>query len=248
MGNLDYPLAYAWQKNQGKYSEDFARKILNFEKIQKLKFNTVLDICCGSGNLLKVLQNENKRCFGTEIENDFVDFNKQEYPNIGFYRADSILDIDNFKKFDLITLTNRMINNLSSPSEISVLFERVYKHLNNGGVFIFDFYTKNQLKNWKETTKSSRDGIDQITQVETDYSTTIKNTFYIKNNTTNEGLTKYKKAEITEVKNHFNSEEIPSLIKKAQFRYLITANENFSPIANSNLSKTAYFIAIKRED
>ena len=37
MGNLDYPLAYGWHKIQGKYSEDLARKILNFEKIQKLK-------------------------------------------------------------------------------------------------------------------------------------------------------------------------------------------------------------------
>ena len=54
MSKVENSLAYAWYNLQGKYSEDLARKIINFERIQKLKLTTVLDICCGSSNLLKV--------------------------------------------------------------------------------------------------------------------------------------------------------------------------------------------------
>ena len=64
MSKVENSLAYAWYNLQGKYSEDLARKIINFERIQKLKLTTVLDICCGSSNLLKVMLDENKRCFG----------------------------------------------------------------------------------------------------------------------------------------------------------------------------------------
>ena len=249
MNNTDNSLAYAWHKVQGKYSEDLAYKIINFERIQKLRLTNVLDICCGSSNLLKIMLNENKRCFGTEINDEFMEFNKKEFPSVGYYKAESILDIDKFKKFDLITLTNRMVNNIENLNDLGRFFELVYNHLSNGGVFIFDFYTKNQLKEWDETKQTISDNIELITNVKTNGNTsTITNTFYAKNGVTEDGQPKYYKSEIKDVKHHYNNETISTLIKKAKFRYLISTNENFSPIPNINSSKTAYFIAIKRED
>lgn len=246
MNKLNHPLAYAWQETQGKYSEELAKKILNFEKIQKLKFNSVLDICCGSANLLKIIQSANKRCFGTEIDSEFIEYNKQNFPTMGFYKSENILDIDKFKNFDLITMTGRALNNLSGSYELGQFFELVYKHLNDGGVFIFDFYTANQLKNWNQVIKNQTQNVDQITTVSTDTSSVMTHNFYIK--TPNNGSElEYKKVSFTETKNYFNSEEVSSLIKRAKFRYLITTDENFSPIPNVSTSKTAYIIAIKRE-
>ena len=134
------PLATAWNESQGLYSEELANKIINFEKRQKLRFKNVLDICCGSGNLLKIMNANEKNCYATEISDDFVTYNKENNPFINIKKVDNILDFDNIKTFDLITCTNKVINNLNNISLWSNFFNTVYKNLNNGGVFIFDFY------------------------------------------------------------------------------------------------------------
>ena len=65
--NFNKAFAIAWSENQGGYSENIAKKTINFAKVQGLKINSVLDICCGSANFLKVMSDYGKKCTGTEI-------------------------------------------------------------------------------------------------------------------------------------------------------------------------------------
>ncbi|MBQ8424663.1 MAG: methyltransferase domain-containing protein [Clostridia bacterium] len=239
------PLATAWNEFQGSYSEELANKIINFEKRQKLRFRSVLDICCGSGNLLKVMNANEKKCYATEILDDFVTYNQQNNPFINIKKVNNILGFDNIKTFDLITCTNKVINNLNDISLWSNFFNLVYKNLNNGGVFIFDYYTENQLNNWNKTTHKETDTFDHVRNVistNNPLSSTINDVFYLK-----KPDNKYKRINNIETKYGFRNEVILNEIKSAQFRYLIPVDANLKPIPSLNDSKIAYIIAIKRE-
>jgi len=243
--NTNTPLATAWNEAYGKYSEDLANKIINFEKKQKLKFKSVLDICCGSGNLLKIMHANGKNCYGTETIDDFVEYNYKNHPDFTIKKSNTILDFDNIRHFDLITCTNNILNNLTNLKLWKDFFDKVYANLNNGGVFIFDFYTQKALSNWNSTSFKETENYDIINIVkseENDNKSTISNIFFVKNSSS-----KYKKAEHTEVKYALNSDSIKEEITKSKFRYLIPVDANLKPISSFNDTKIAYIIAIKRE-
>lgn len=243
-------LGSVWNEAQGSYSEELANKIINFESRQRLRFRSVLDICCGSGNLLRVMQNNGKICYGTETIDDFIDYNKQINPEISIIKTNTILDFDKIKTFDLITCTNKVINNLSDISYWREFFDLVYNNLNNGGVFVFDFFTENKLDGWNETTHKETDTYDRIRTVSTKFDgspiSEIKDVYYLKT-TNSEDKTKYKRVEYSDKKYAFKNENIIKEITNAKFRYLIPVDANLKPIQNLNYSKTAYIIAIKRE-
>ena len=250
MSDFNENLPLAWHKSQNQYYENLARKILNFERIQKIKLNSVLDICCASSDFLKVFYNEGKRCFGTEVDENFYNYSKNQYPSIPYYKAYSISDIDSFKNFDLITILNRKINDFSSISELSRFFKLVYKHLNNGGIFIFDMYTASKLNNCNESMQTESEDLDFVMTIKTnkdDKYSTISNLFYLKDKINDDGIIEYKKSELNATKYHFSKDEIYNEIKNANFRYFVATNENLSPVANSESLETAYFMAIKRE-
>ena len=64
--NFDKAFAIAWNENQGDYSQNLAKKVLKFIKLQDLKVDTVLDICCGSANFLNEMSNNGKDCTGSQ--------------------------------------------------------------------------------------------------------------------------------------------------------------------------------------
>ena len=72
--NFDKAFAIAWSENQGSYSEDIAKKTLNFVKLQGLRVNSVPDICCGSANFLAEMRVHGKKCTGTEILDSYMFF------------------------------------------------------------------------------------------------------------------------------------------------------------------------------
>lgn len=242
---LKAPLATAWNKSEGQYSEDLAKKILNFETRQKLKFRNVLDICCGSGNLLNIMSENGKKCYGTEVLEDFIIYNQTQNSNINILNSNSILDFDNIRTFDLITCTNKVINNLSDVSLWRELFDKVYKNLNNGGVFIFDFYTQKRLSNWNETTHNEYEDYDHIKVIKSaENKTTITDTYYLKSPDDDKKL---KKVELSETKYAIKNEMILNEIKASKYRYLIPVDINLKPIHSLNDLDVGYIIAIKRE-
>ena len=77
--NFDKAFAIAWNENQGTYSQNLAKKILKFIKLQDLKVQSVLDICCGSANFLSEIKSNGMSCTGTEILDSYVEYNKSKY-------------------------------------------------------------------------------------------------------------------------------------------------------------------------
>lgn len=262
--SFDKAFAMAWNENQGSYSQNLAKKILKFIKLQDLKVETVLDICCGSANFLSEMSANGKICTGTEILDSYVEYNKVKYPNIKFFKTSKVDDLENLGKFDLISCNHDVVNMLSTLDEWGEFFKNVYKHLNNGGLFIFDYYTKRKLKDWNETFFDSNEKIDYIKNVVCDgvAKTSISNIYYInlvtKNQDTNlpaydreyninDYDSKFKKAEDTMVEYYFENQDILNKIKQAGYRYLITTDGNLSPISMIEDVNRMHIIAIKHE-
>lgn len=262
--NFDKAFAIAWSENQGSYSEDIAKKTLNFIKLQGLKVNSVLDICCGSANFLSEMQANGKECTGTEILDSYVEYNKQKFPNMSFVKSENILDFDSVGTFDLITCNHDVINMLPTLEDWGTFFKKAYAHLNNGGLLIFDYYTKRKLQDWNEVTYDESDKLDYVRNVESDgiKSTSISNIYYINLNqgkqdqhisaidreySLNNYNNKYKKTEDTTVEYYFENEDILDQIKKSGYRYLITTDANFSPVSGLADMNRLHVIAIKRE-
>ena len=262
--NFDKAFAIAWNENQGNYSQNLAKKVLKFIKLQDLKVDTVLDICCGSANFLNEMKANGKMCTGTEILDSYVEYNKSKYPNIHFLRTNQINDLDNIGTFDLITCNHDVVNMLPTLDEWGAFFKNVYSHLNNGGLFIFDYYTKRKLKDWNETFFDGNDKIDYVKHVVCDgvEKTSISNIYYINlvNKTKDTSISsfdreyelndyesKYKKAEDTMVEYYFENKDILNKIKQAGYRYLITTDGNLSPISMIEDVNRMHIIAIKHE-
>ncbi len=261
--NFDKAFAIAWSENQGNYSEDIAKKTLNFLKLQGLNANSVLDICCGSGNFLYEMSKNGKQCTGTEILDSYVAYDQSKYPNIKFIKTDSIMDFDNLGSFDLITCNHDVVNMLPTIEDWGKFFGLVYKHLNNGGIFIFDYYTKRKLQDWNETIFDENEKLDYVKNIISEGNkTTISNIYYININPTKSNLdvsavdreyslnnynNKYKKTQDVVEEFYFENDAIINKIKGAGYRYLITTDANFTPVSGINDMNRLHVIAIKRE-
>lgn len=262
--SFDKAFAMAWNENQGGYSQNLAKKLLKFIKLQDLKVESVLDICCGSANFLNEMHNSGKTCVGTEILDSYVEYNKSKYPDMEFHKTETITDIDRLGKFDLISCNHDVVNMLPSLEDWGNFFKKVYSHLNNGGLFVFDYYTKRKLKDWNETFTDSNGKIDYVKSVICDgiSKTSISNIYYINivNKAKNEDISafdrtyemndsesRFKKAEDTQVEYYFDNKDILNKIKEAGYRYLITTDANLSPISMIEDVNRMHIIAIKHE-
>lgn len=262
--NFSEAFAIAWSENQGNYSATLAKKVLNFIKLQNLKVKTVLDVCCGSANFLEYMKDNGLECTGTEFLDSYIEYDKAKFPEMTFIKTEGILDFDNLGTFDLITCNHDVVNMLPTLEDWGEFFKRAYRHLNNGGILIFDYYTKRKLKDWNEVSYDENDKLDYVRNVVSDgeSSTSISNIYYINLNqnqkdtsvsavdrdySLNNYNNKYKKTEDTTVEYFFENNDILEEIKKAGYRYLITTDANFSPVSGLSDMNRLHVIAIKRE-
>lgn len=258
--NFNKAFAIAWNENQGNYSENIAKKTLQFAKNQGLKINSVLDICCGSANFLREMAANGKTCTGTEILDSYVEYDKAKFKDIEFIKTETILDFDNLGTYDLISCNHDMINTIPTLEQWEEMFKKVYDHLNNGGIFIFDFYTKRKLKDWNEVTFDENIKLDYVRNVVSDgkSKTTISNIYYININPKEESYidkkydfndheTQYKRTEDTLDEYYFENDDILNAIKRSGYRYLITTDANFAPVSGISDMNRMHIIAIKRE-
>ena len=266
MENLTKAYADAWNENQGSYSESLAKKLANFIKLQRLDVSSALDICCGSANFLNELQRYGISCTGTEILDSYIDYNKEKFPNIRFIKTENILDFDSIdRKFDLISCNHDVINMLPTLDDWNTFFKNAYKHLTNGGILLFDYYSKKKLEGWNEVIYDESEKLDFIRDIKaSETSTLISNIFYTNINydpeanknvsasdreyAFNDYNKKFKKNEYQTVEYFFENEEILNLIKQNGYRYLITTDGSLSPSSNIADMNRVHIIAIKREN
>jgi len=136
---------------------DFLEKI--FKKYSKFQIRNILDLGCGTGNHCNILTNRGYYTIGIDSSEGMIEVAKSKnILNAEFFLG----DMKNFelnKKFDSVISMYAAIGYLNKNKEIESLLQSVKKHLNFGGLFIFDCW--NGLCVMKEGPSSRRKEVEK---------------------------------------------------------------------------------------
>ncbi|MFA6306678.1 MAG: class I SAM-dependent methyltransferase [Patescibacteria group bacterium] len=128
--------------------------------IGKTKGSRMLDLGCGTGNLLKYYSSKNET-YGIDGSPEMIKIAEAKDKNT-YYSVGDIRNFKNNKKFDLITCTFDVINHLPTLKDWERLFKMAAACLSAGGIFIFDFNTIEGFKNYGGRTIFKKIGRDYI--------------------------------------------------------------------------------------
>lgn len=117
------------------------------EYINAKDYHTVLELASGSGVLAGILKKQGKEVTASDISKEMKEGATNNFD--GEYLILNMIDFDLHKKYDLILCVCDSINYLYDE-ELEQMFKSVYKHLNDGGRFIFDMHNPKRLKEFDE--------------------------------------------------------------------------------------------------
>lgn len=117
------------------------------EYINAKDYHTVLELASGSGVLAGILKKQGKEVTASDISKEMKEVATNNFD--GEYLILNMIDFDLYKKYDLILCVCDSINYLYEE-ELEQMFKSVYKHLNDGGRFIFDMHNPKRLEEFDE--------------------------------------------------------------------------------------------------
>ena len=107
------------------------------------KVETILDLGCGTGKHDELLCDKGYKIHGVDISEEMLKLarlrRKGRENNLTFSRSD-ITKLDLGQKFDVIISLFHVISYQKTNSLLDKVFLNVFKHLNDDGLFIFDFW------------------------------------------------------------------------------------------------------------
>lgn len=140
--------------------ETWAKYISKIIKKWHPRATSLLDIACGTGNLLKKLSSYNYNLAGFDASFNMLSQAKQKFNSIENPIPLWVADIRNFAlnySTDIIICTYDSINYVHHLEECSDVFHCVSNVLTNHGLFIFDICTeKNSIKHFNNFYESYR--------------------------------------------------------------------------------------------
>lgn len=240
--SFDKNYASAWSVDQGGFSYQLANNLIAYLNKNKIKVETCLDVCCGTGEFLNILSKNGIECFGTEVAKSMIDYSSSKYPAIKFAQTNEIQNFKTKKKYNLITCNHDMINAIEKFSDWQEFFKNAYSSLEKDGVFMFDFYTKTKLENWNEVSFEESDNMDHIRSIKKgmDNKCIINEVYYIK---TQDGL--YQKTFDIVVDAYFENSQIVTALKTAGFKKVELCDFSLSPVSNPESRNRIHIIARK---
>lgn len=119
-----------------------------FEKY-KIEGKTILEMACGTGSLAYYFAEKDYRLTCFDISNEMLSIAQNKlstFRNVKILNQ-NMIDFKFKEKYDCILATCDSINYIIEDRELISLFENVYNHLKEGGLFIFDINSQYKLKN-----------------------------------------------------------------------------------------------------
>ena len=239
---LDDQFAKAWYNLGGDFSYMFSKKVLAYCKRNAFAPKNVLDVYCGAGNFLAEMQKAGIKCVGTEGSAAFVKFNQENHAGMEFLHTPALNVFNTKEKFDLITCIYDLVNFMETYQEWQLFFASVYKQLNKGGKFMFDYNTLKRLKNWDTVVFEQSNDMDYVQSVKPNvYDKTVINyVYYIKNSNN-----KYHKTSAIYTETSFETSKVLEALKKAGFKNVEICDFNLNPATNPELRNKVHIIATK---
>ena len=207
--------AKLYSEKEGGFSKQLATKLFAFLKDRHYYVRSVLDIACGTGEFLSIMQNGCSDVVGIDFEPAMIEIAKNKVSDATF-RVEDIFNFDLGRKFDLCSCNYESVNFALDEQDLAKLFRLVAAHLNDGGIFVFDFKTDFAI-NKDEFVFEESNLYDYIKQVKTDGKFyTKKETYYVatKDN--------YRKIVNTEKRKVWSVDEVKKALDAAGF-----CNENW---------------------
>jgi SAM-dependent methyltransferase len=106
------------------------------QKFKKSTRNTLLEVACGTGLHISVLQ-EFYQVQGLDLDAEMLAVAQQDYPDIPFHQAD-MADFDLEKQFDAITCLFSSIGYVKTKARLEGAIQTMTHHLTPGGVLIVE--------------------------------------------------------------------------------------------------------------
>lgn len=124
--------------------------------------NCYLDVCCGTGTVAELIAREGAWVTGFDLSQDMIEIAKSKIkrigPNVEFLVCDAAR-LDLGKTFDAAYSFFDSLNYITDPEQLGRAIERVARHLEPGGSFVFDVNTayafEKQMFDQQETRASA---------------------------------------------------------------------------------------------
>lgn len=101
---------------------------------------TVLDLACGTGNVSEELARRGYQVTGADLSAEMIEVAKSK-GGIVDYHVQDMSELNLGRQFDLVISLFDSLNYVTDVERLAAAIKRVYEHVSDGGVFIFDVNT-----------------------------------------------------------------------------------------------------------
>jgi SAM-dependent methyltransferase len=121
-----------------------AKRVSELLRVSKPDARKVLELGCGTGSILKHLQ-DTYEVSGLDLSSKMLSIARKKVPRAKLSRQDMV-DFQIDERFDAVLCVFDSINHVRRFSDWKRVFAGVHQHLSPGGCFIFDINTQRKLE------------------------------------------------------------------------------------------------------
>jgi SAM-dependent methyltransferase len=131
------------------------------EKMNLPERASVLDVCCGNGRHSAVFSEKLYKVVGIDLsEKSLEEAKARNLSNAQFYSADA-RSFELHERFDCVLNLFTSFGYFETTGEHIEMLQCIYEHLNEEGVFVFDFFNANKVRaQGEENRQVKKDGSD----------------------------------------------------------------------------------------
>ena len=146
---------FAWRYNQEfkPFAENIFPAIKTIARDSLADSGKILDLCCGTGQLAKVLTEKGYQVTGIDGSRGMLRYARENAPGAKFIAGDA----RTFRlppEYSAVFSTFDSLNHVMTLKELEKIFGRVLACLIKGGIFVFDMTTR---KHFEVTTKDYKE-------------------------------------------------------------------------------------------
>ncbi|MGE8206175.1 class I SAM-dependent DNA methyltransferase [Heyndrickxia sp. NPDC080065] len=222
-----------------------------FEKLKKYDVHgkKVMDLACGTGELSVRLAKTGFQVTGVDLSDDMLMVASEKASKEGLHLnlfQQNMCELEELGLYDVILVFCDSLNYLSSPKEVQETFKRIYSHLNEKGLFLFDVHTIYKMEQIfsNQTFTEIEDGVSYIWnsfEGEHPYSVEHELTFFVLDDHTDQ----YTRFDELHKQRTYKETDYTSWLEMAGFEILeVTAD--FSTLKPNDTSERIFFVCRKK--